>query len=151
MAVVSIAKISDLPSLMCLIRSMRKACPWLKNEERVQEYERTMVNCIADGGGLCIKEKETVVAILLFSKIERELTFLGVSPRYRRQGLATALIEKMLEYLGREEAILVNTYREDDPLGEGVRILYSSFGFEPGKLVEKGGYPRQEMILPAAR
>jgi len=149
MASISVAQISDLPSLMCLIRSMRKACPWLKNEERVQQYERTMVNCIAAGGGLCVKEKETVVAVLLFSRQDRELTFLGVSPRYRRQGLATELIKKMLEYLGRDGDIRVNTYRPEDPLGDGVRSLYDSFGFVPGALVEKGGYPRQEMILPA--
>ena len=72
---------------------------------------------------------------------------LAVSPKYRRKGIASLLLEKALTELDRTRDITVTTFREDDEKGNAPRRLYQKFGFEEGNLLEEFGYPVQEFIL----
>lgn len=75
---------------------------------------------------------------------------LGVSPDYRRQGIASMLMDEALRNLDRTREISVCTFRADDEKGPAPRALYEKFGFIEGALVEVFGYPNQEYILHPA-
>ena len=72
---------------------------------------------------------------------------LGVSPQYRRCGIATLLLATALEHLDHTKNIIVATFREEDEKGTAPRALYKKFGFVEDELIEEFGYPNQKFIL----
>ena len=72
---------------------------------------------------------------------------LGVSPKYRRCGIASMLLNKALERLDRTRDISVSTFREEDEKGIAPRALYKKFGFVEAELIEEFGYPNQKFVL----
>ena len=72
---------------------------------------------------------------------------LGVSPKYRRHGIASILLEAALEQLDRTKDITVSTFREEDEKGTAPRALYKKYGFIEAELIEEFGYPNQKFVL----
>ena len=72
---------------------------------------------------------------------------LGVSPKYRRYGIATMLLDAALGQLDRAKEITVSTFREEDEKGVAPRALYKKFGFVEDELIEEFGYPNQKFVL----
>ena len=72
---------------------------------------------------------------------------LGVSPKFRRRGIASALLSMALEQLDKSKDITVSTFREEDSKGTAPRALYQRFGFVEDELIEECGYPNQRFIL----
>ena len=72
---------------------------------------------------------------------------LAVDPDFRRQGIASMLLEKALQELDRNRDITVSTFREDDEKGRAPRALYKKFGFKEGELTVEFGYPNQVFVL----
>lgn len=72
---------------------------------------------------------------------------LGVSPKYRRYGIATMLLEEALEELDRTKDITVSIFREEDEKGTAPRALYKKFGFVEDELIKEFGYPNQKFLL----
>ncbi len=72
---------------------------------------------------------------------------LGVSPKYRRYGIASMLLGTALEQLDRTKDIIVSTFREEDEKGVAPRALYKKFGFIEDVLIEEFGYPNQKFVL----
>ncbi len=72
---------------------------------------------------------------------------LGVSPDYRRQGVASMLMDEALRNLDRTKDISVSTFRADDVKGIAPRALYEKYGFVEDELIEAFGYPNQKYIL----
>ena len=72
---------------------------------------------------------------------------LGVSPKYKKCGIASKLLSVALEQLDRTKEITVSTFREEDSKGTAPRALYRKFGFVEDELIEEFGYPNQRFIL----
>lgn len=72
---------------------------------------------------------------------------LAVSPKCRRSGIGSLLLEKAINELDRHKDITVSTFRENDPKGTAPRALYKKFGFEEDELIEEFGYPNQKFVL----
>ena len=72
---------------------------------------------------------------------------LGVSPDYRRCGIASMLMDEALRILDKTKEISVSTFRADDEKGLAPRALYEKYGFIEDELVEAMGYPNQKYIL----
>ena len=72
---------------------------------------------------------------------------MAVHPEHRRNGIASAMVEKMLSILPSDKDVWVNTFREDDDKGIAPRALYKSFGFAEDELNMEFGYPHQKFIL----
>ena len=96
---------------------------------------------------LCVKDGDKVIGVLLLSKKHNMICCLAVDPAYRRNGIASALLEKALLELDRSRDITVTTFRENDEKGVAPRGLYKRFGFTEGKLLVEFGYPVQEFVL----
>ena len=145
--VIGNAKLDDLTSWMALVRSVRWNFPGLETEQSLAEYQGIVVKNMTRQTALCVKAGDRVVGALLYSKNRNVLSFLVVDPAYRKRGIASALINGMLDDLDPGRDVWVTTFREDDPKGTAPRALYQKFGFIAGDLVEEFGTPCQRFVL----
>jgi ribosomal protein S18 acetylase RimI-like enzyme len=72
---------------------------------------------------------------------------MAVHPNYRRKGIASAMVEKMLSLFPNNIDISVTTFRDYDIKGNGPRQLYKKYGFEEDDLIVEFDYPHQKFIL----
>lgn len=137
----------NLASWMSFAQVVRWNFPGLETEEQLVEYRNTVIKNIERGSAVCALSGNMVVGILLFSVKHNMLSCMAVHPEFRRQGIATRMMELMLAQLDRSRDITVKTFREDDEKGVAPRALYKSLGFVPGELCVELDYPQQEFVL----
>lgn len=131
-----------------LVRGMRDNFPGLETDEGMDDYRNTVLEFMRENRALCAKEDGRIVGVLLYSIAHNMICCLAVSPEYRRNGIAAALITETLKQLDRSRDITVTTFREDDPRGAAPRALYKKFGFVEGGLVTEFDCPSQVFVLP---
>jgi ribosomal protein S18 acetylase RimI-like enzyme len=102
---------------------------------------------MGENRALCVKLDDKVVGVLLISKKHNMICCLSVAPEYRRNGIASALLEKALAELDRSKDITVTTFRDNDEKGIAPRALYKQFGFVEEKLLIENDYPVQRFVL----
>jgi ribosomal protein S18 acetylase RimI-like enzyme len=132
---------------MLLVRKVRCNFPGLETEERLDEHKQTVLKFMNKKQALCVRNRKTVVGVLLFSRNRNMICFLAVDPEHRKQGLASILLRKALDELDRSKDITVSTFRENDDKGIAPRALYKKFGFQEGEMTEEFGYPNQVFVL----
>lgn len=144
---VQFGKYCDIDTWMELVEKIRWNFPGLETPEKLEEYRETVLRFMDKEQALCVKEGPKVIGVLLFSKGRNMICCLGVSPDYRRHGIASKLLKKALENLNRTKEITVSTFREEDEKGTAPRALYKKFGFVEDELTEELGYPNQRFVL----
>lgn len=144
---VQFGKYCDIDTWMELVEKIRWNFPGLETPEKLEEYRETVLRFMDKEQALCVKEGSKVIGVLLFSKGRNMICCLGVSPDYRRHGIASKLLKKALENLNRTKEITVSTFREEDEKGTAPRALYKKFGFVEDELTEELGYPNQRFVL----
>ena len=136
----------DLESWMELVKKVRWNFPGLETEEALEDHRQTVLRFMAERRALCVKNGDHVIGVLLLSKKHNMICCLAVDPAFRRNGIASALLEQALSELDRSGNITVTTFREHDEKGTAPRALYRRFGFTDGKLLTEFGYPVQEFV-----
>lgn len=145
---VQFGKNTDIDEWMKLVEEISWNFPGLETKEKIDGHRETVLRFMGKGQALCVKaDDEEVKGVLLFSKGHNMICCLGVSPKYRRCGIASMLLHKALEQLDRTKDITVSTFREEDKKGDAPRALYKKFGFVEDELIEEFGYPNQRFIL----
>lgn len=139
--------ISYIDSWMRLVRKVSWNFPGLETEEGLDEHKQTVLKFMNKKQALCVRNNETIVGVLLFSRNRNMICCLAVDPDHRKQGLASILLKKALDELDRSKEITVSTFRENDDKGIAPRALYRKFGFQEGELTEEFGYPNQVFVL----
>ena len=139
--------LSDIDSWMELVKEVRRNFPGLETQEALEDHRQTVLRFMGENRALCVKDSNKVIGVLLFSKTHNMICCLAVAPEHRRNGIASALLEKALAELDRSRDITVITFRENDEKGIAPRALYKRFGFAEGKLLVEFGYPMQEFVL----
>lgn len=142
--------LKDLASWMELVRAVAWNFPGLETEDSLAEHEATVRKFMGKRQALCIREADTVKAVLLFSRGHNMICCLAVSPEFRRRGAASVLLKEALSQLDRTKPVTVSTFCAEDEKGTAPRALYKKFGFVEGELKEEFGYPNQVFILPPA-
>ena len=137
----------DIDSWMDLVQEVSWNFPGLETKKAMEDHQKTVLRFMDEHRALCVKDLNVVIGVLLLSKKHNMICCLAVSPKYRRKGIASLLLEKALTELDRTRDITVTTFREDDEKGNAPRRLYQKFGFQEGNLLEEFGYPVQEFIL----
>lgn len=145
--IVDFATLDDLPSWMALVTRVRWNFPGLECEEALAEHRQTVIKNIQRGTAICAKDGAKVVGVLLFSIRQNMLSCMAVHPDYRRQGIASDMIRRMLERLPVERPVEVITFREGDEKGIAPRALYQKLGFVAGEFCNEFDYPEQKFIL----
>ena len=137
----------DIEGWMELVRRISWNFPGLETEEKLDEHRGTVLRFMEKRQAICVKLGGEIAGVMLFSRSRNMICCLGVSPEYRRCGIASILINEALRNLDRTAEITVCTFRADDEKGYAPRALYEKYGFTEGALVEAMGYPNQEYIL----
>lgn len=137
----------DIESWMELVRSVSWNFPGLETEVAIEDHRQTVLRFMGENRALCVKDAEKVVGVLLLSKKHNMICCLAVIPEYRRNGMASALLEKALSELDRSKDITVTTFRDNDKKGIAPRALYKQFGFVEEKLLIENDYPVQRFVL----
>ena len=144
---VEFGKVSYIDSWMTLVRKVSWNFPGLETEEGIIDHRNTVLKFISKNQAICVRENNRVIGVLLFSRYHNMICCLAVDPDFRRQGIASMLLEKALQELDRNRDITVSTFREDDEKGRAPRALYKKFGFKEGELTVEFGYPNQVFLL----
>ena len=144
---VEFGKVSYIDSWMTLVRKVSWNFPGLETEEGIIDHRNTVLKFINKNQAICVRENNRVIGVLLFSRYHNMICCLAVDPDFRRQGIASMLLEKALQELDRNRDITVSTFREDDEKGRAPRALYKKFGFKEGELTVEFGYPNQVFVL----
>lgn len=134
---------------MKLIDVVRWNFPGLNTQGELENYKKTVEKNIRRKSAICALDNGKVVGFLLFSTKYNMLCHMAVHPDYREKGLASQMMNLMLNNLDRTKDIVVLTFRENDEKGVAPRALYKRFGFEPGELCYDMDYPEQKFILHA--
>ena len=140
-------EIDDLSSWMDLVILVRANFPGLENDEEIENHKQTVMKNIKRNSAICVKKDNAVVGVLIFSFNQNCLSCMAVHPDHRRNGIASAMIEKMLAVLPLDKNIWVTTFREDDKKGISPRALYKKFGFVEDELNIEFDYPHQKFVL----
>ena len=139
--------LQDIDSWMQLVQRVRWNFPGLETETSIEDHRHTVLRFMGENWALCVKDAEKVVGVLLLSKKHNMICCLAVAPEYRRNGIASALLEKALAELDSSRDITVTTFRDNDEKGIAPRALYKRFGFAGEKLMIENDYPVQRFVL----
>ncbi len=140
-------KLADIDLWMKLVEKVSWNFPGLETREKIEDHRQTVIKFMNDNSALCAKVSDIIVGVLLFSKKYNMICCLAVDPEYRKQGIASALLDKALNELDRSKDITVSTFRENDVKGAAPRRLYKKYGFVEDELIEEFGYPNQRFVL----
>ena len=140
------ATASDIPAWLTLVLSVAAEFPGFQ----LEKYKAALEENIARNSALFAEIDGAMAGVLLFSYEDRELLFLAVLPKYRRFGVASALLSEMLLKLPAGDVTLT-TFCEEDKNGEAARALYQKFGFVPAEICRAFDYPAQRFVLPEAK
>jgi len=140
---VRLANLADVPHWMDLVEKVKDSFLGLI----MAEYEQILRGKILENLAIVACDGETLVGNLLYSIEEKELEFLAVSPDFRKQGAATAMIQKMFSSFKPNDQVTVVTYREGDAQGYAARKLYEGLGFKAGDLITMFEYPCQKFTV----
>jgi len=135
--------VDDIPGWIKLVDIVKDNFPGFEKES----YLATLRKNIARKTALCYKDNDNIAGILLFSPNQNCLSCMAVHPNYRRIGIASKLVDKMLVLLPLDRDITVTTFREGDEKGIASRRLYKKFGFEEAELFTEFDYPVQRFVL----
>lgn len=133
----------DIPAWMALAVRVRENFPGLG----LEGYRKTLWKNIRRKTALCAKQDGKIIGVLLFSPRLCRLSCMAVHPDCRRQGVASALLVKMLSLLPADADVSVDTFREGDEKGTAPRALYKKFGFAEDELLTGFEYPVQRFVL----
>ncbi len=146
----------NLASWMSMAEVVRENFPGLETAEKLETYRDTVRKNMGRETAICALFGNMVIGLLLFSPKHNMLSCLAVHPGFRRRGIATRLVEMMLERLEdagtagdfRGNPLSVETFREGDVRGVAARAFYRKMGFEEGELcVSCEGSPSQRFYL----
>jgi ADP-ribose pyrophosphatase YjhB (NUDIX family)/ribosomal protein S18 acetylase RimI-like enzyme len=140
-------EIGDLSSWMELVTLVRFNFPGLECDKEIENHKQTVIKSINRKSAICVKKDNVVVGVLIFSFNRNEIGCMAVHPEHRRNGIATAMVEKVLSVLPFDKDVAVNTFREGDDKGCSPRTLYKKFGFTEDELNMEFGYPHQRFVL----
>lgn len=141
---IRLSKETDIPAWLELARQCVDGYPCL--DER--DYLRWLRKSIREGQALILKNGDTVLGALGFSRETGNIDFLGIPPQHRKWGIAELFLRELAgRYLpGRE--ISMTTYREHDRADTGWRAGLKRLGFEEREKLVEFGYPTQRFVLP---
>lgn len=94
-------------------------------------------------------EEKCIIGGMIYSRNQNHIGWLGVDSCFRRQGIATFLLNHMVKNLRDAKEIRVKTFLNNDVFGKAARSFYRKNGFIPGRIESKNeDYPHdvQEFV-----
>ena len=145
------AGFAHLESWLNFTEIIQQDFPGMDSEDARNCYCGTVIRHMKQGTAIYAADGRMIIGVLLFAKEESRIMCLAVHPEYRRQQVATQMLQLMQKKLDPSKDLTVETFREGDAKGSAARRFYCSLGFVPGRLGMHEGYPVQEFILKRDR
>jgi AraC-like DNA-binding protein len=133
----------DIPCWMSLVRLVIDGFPHLHEADHIEALKQR----IGRDEALIVKDAETVVGVLLFSRKTGSIEFMGTHPLYWQKGIPNAFLDKVMSELLDNQEISITTYRKGDKADVGHRKQLTALGFAEAELLTEFGYPTQRFIL----
>ena len=141
----------DIDKWMNIVTRIRWNFPGLETQEKLDEHRATVLRFMGKRQSICVKEENEIAGVMLFSRGHNMICCLAVSPKYRRRGVASMLMDEALNKLDRTKEISVSIFRADDEKGPAPRALYEKYGFIEDALIEELDYPNQKFFILRAQ
>lgn len=134
----------DIPCWMDLVRLVIDGFPYLQEEE----YIEVLKERIDSKQAVILKDNDSAIGILLFSRMTGSIDFMGTHPLFRQRGIPKMMLNKVLQEWLCDKTVSITTYREGDKADTGYRQEVIELGFAEAELLMEFGYPTQRFILP---
>ena len=132
----------EIPLIADMAQGMKENFPGVVRSE----FELLLKEKIEKGEAIVIRNQDKIAGCILFSRNEKEIEFLAVSPDLRKQGVASRLLITAMSEFPPETELSVVTYRDGDAIGNDARRFYKKFGFKDGEYLTVFDYPCQRLI-----
>ncbi|MGX9754699.1 helix-turn-helix transcriptional regulator [Clostridioides difficile] len=140
---ITLAKISDIPSWMNLVRLVIDGFPNLQEEEHISQLGQY----ILEERALILKFNNIAIANMVFNKETGSIEFFGIHPQYRNSDIAQVFLKKVMENFLIDTSVSITTFREGDKADTGHRNMIKKLGFAEAELLTEFGYPTQKFVL----
>ena len=98
--VIQFGKKVDIDNWMRLVEEISWNFPGLETKEKIEDHRKTVLRFIDKEQALCAKDdNEKIIGVLLFSRGHNMICCLGVSPAYRRYGIAPRALYKKFGFV----------------------------------------------------
>lgn len=141
------AGFAHLESWLNFAEIIKQDFPGMDSEDAMNSYCGAVIRHMKKGTAIYAADGRMVIGVLLFAKEENRIVCLAVHPEYRRQQVASRMVQLMFQKLNPGEDLTVETFREGDVKGTAARKFYMSLGFVPGEPGFHEGYPIQRFIF----
>jgi GNAT superfamily N-acetyltransferase len=108
----------------------------------VPEFQQTLQKNIGRGTAFCAREDDgpagsALAGGLFFSPKPPvyKISWLVVAQKYQRQGIGQELVDAFMQQVQPPAELVVTTFSEGMPGGEGARRFYQKLGFKPAEIV----------------
>jgi len=139
---VETAHLNDMPCWLTLAKEVEFLFGPMTDRP---EFHQALQKNIHRKTALCIREKNgppgnQLMGGLLFSSQPSQYTigWLSVAEKWRRHGVASRLINLVLNLVTPPAEIVVTTFGADVPAGEPARRFYEQMGFQPAESAPPG-------------
>jgi AraC-like DNA-binding protein len=141
--IIAQAEKKDIPGWISMVRLSIDGFPHLDEDEHI----KVLKHRIADKNAYILKMNDVIAGLMMISRENSSIDFLGVHPLLRKDRIGRELVLKAKKELSSHREISITTFREGDKADTGHRKEIMNLGFSEAELLFEFGYPTQKMIL----
>ena len=144
-----------LPRIPCAeeaekITALAELCSENFADYNAERMARLIKKRMSSGEIFVIAHKNNIAGFIMFSKKNKMIDHIAVSPDYRRIGIASRLMVTAMAQFEVGEELSAVTFRQEHLMSDGVSRMYKKFGFDNEKNIVVRGEPlvRRTAVVP---
>ena len=132
------------------ITALAELCSENFADYNAERMARLIKKRMSSGEIFVIAHKNNIAGFIMFSKKNKMIDHIAVSPDYRRIGIASRLMVTAMAQFEVGEELSAVTFRQEHPMSDGVSRMYKKFGFDNEKNIVVRGEPlvRRTAVVP---
>ena len=132
------------------ITALAELCSENFADYNAERMARLIKKRMSSGEIFVIAHKNNIAGFIMFSKKNKMIDHIAVSPDYRRIGIASRLMVTAMAQFEVGEELSAVTFRQEHLMSGGVSRMYKKFGFDDEKNIVVRGEPlvRRTTVVP---
>lgn len=132
------------------ITALAELCSENFADYNAERMARLIKKRMSGGEIFVIAHKNNIAGFIMFSKKNKTIDHIAVSPDYRRIGIASRLMVTAMAQFEVGEELSAVTFRQEHLMSDGVSRMYKKFGFDNEKNIVVRGEPlvRRTAVVP---
>ena len=132
------------------ITALAELCSENFADYNAERMARLIKKRMSSGEIFVIAHKNNIAGFIIFSKKNKTIDHIAVSPDYRRIGVASRLMVTAMAQFEVGEELSAVTFRQEHLMSDGVSRMYKKFGFGEEKNIVVRGEPlvRRTAVVP---